>query len=425
MKQKKAKLWSIEFILVLVIALLSFVICQGLNNGTPIYVSLCGGTNAFAGWLIMEFSIFAALARIFISGRIDYSSRRNIMLMGACFTFLGSFGAVIFPVLEAHLIYRAIQGVGFGLCTTAASTAAADIVPMDRLGEGLGYYGLGQSLGMVIGPSLAIVLVTFTYEDLPLGPETLFAGMSLLAVLLIVAILCCTYERYPERLDPSCAYRIELKRQKGVTTKGVSQIASEPIRKNKGRSFLSETFEIAALPGALPMVVICLGYSIITNFVSKYGVEAGLNAPSVYFVFAAITMTIVRLVGGRFIDEMRPLFLLIIPVICGVLSFILMALTTTEIPFYFSGALFGISMGIAFPLFNTVAVRCSPMDRRGAATALYLLANDIGVGIGAVIGGFIIDACGYTVAFWEGAVMIFCAFLVAAFIFPKKKSVQG
>ena len=41
---------------------------------------------------------------------------------------------------------------------TAAATAAADIVPVERLGEGLGYYGLGQALGFAIGPDNSVIL---------------------------------------------------------------------------------------------------------------------------------------------------------------------------------------------------------------------------------------------------------------------------
>lgn len=411
--------------LVLVIALLSFVICQGLNNGTPIYLAELGGTNSYAGWLIMEFSLAAALSRIIMSPRMDRSSRRSVMLAGACLSLAGSLGVVACPELQAQVVLRFFQGAGFGLCTTAASTAAADIVPRKRLGEGLGYYGLGQSLGMVIGPSLAIVLVTLGYDQSPWGPVSLFVGMAALAALLVLAVLGCSYERHPERLDPTAAYRLEGRGSGAGPQDGGSAGHERPSGDAEGprEGWLSRLFEPRALRGALPMAVICLGYALITNFVSKYGVEQGYASPGLFFVCAAITMTAVRLGGGRLIDGMRPLVLLIVPVACGFGCFALLALTRSLVPYYAAGALFGISMGIAFPLFNTVAVRCSPMERRGAATALYLLANDVGVGVGAVIGGMVIDGFGYLPAFWEGAAMMVLAFVAAAAVFPRKRQV--
>lgn len=409
-KLGKTRLWTPAFVLVLLIALLSFIICQGLNNGTPIYLAYSGGTNLYAGLLILEFSLAAAAARIFIGRRIDRSSRRSIMLVGAVITLAGSFGAVIWSDLALQVLYRALQGLGFGLCTTAASTAAADIVPLDRLGEGLGYYGLGQSLGMVIGPSLGVVLVSFTWH------ESLFAGMAALSAVLIIAVLGCTYEKHPQRLDPTCAYRLgrEAASKETQPAPEAAQGGAEISRRGIGA-----LFEIAALPGALPMLISCFGYSIITNFVSKYGVEQGFANPGFFFICAAITMTLVRLAGGRLLDEVPPRILVGVPIVCGIGSFALLAATDSLAAFYGSGALFGLSMGLCFPLCNTVAVRCSPIDRRGAATALYLLANDIGVGIGAVIAGMVIDMVGYTAGFWGGALMLVLAFGAALLVFPR------
>lgn len=430
--------------LVLLIALLSFIICQGLNNGTPIYLSYSGGTNLYAGLLILEFSLAAAAARIFIGQRIDRSSRRSVMLAGAVITLAGSFGAVLQPDMAFQVLYRALQGLGFGLCTTASSTAAADIVPLDRLGEGLGYYGLGQSLGMVIGPSLGVVLVSFSWH------ESLFAGMSVLSLALIAAVLGCTYEKHPERLDPTCAYRLGRTRRRPAADGAIGE-AVAPDRADEGacvsgspgdapaaagsagapgaapapagmRRGLGALFEIAAVPGALPMLISCFGYSVITNFVSKYGVEQGLPNPGLFFICAAATMTLVRVAGGRLLDEVPPRLLVGLPLACGIGSFALLAATDSPAAFYGAGALFGLSMGLCFPLCNTVAVRCSPLDRRGAATALYLLANDLGVGIGAVIAGQVIDAVGYTAGFWGGALMLVFAFIAALAVFPRGRA---
>ena len=241
------------------------------------------------------------------------------------------------------------------------------------------------------------MLVSFSYH------ESLFVGMGLISLCLVVLAFACSYERHPERLAETAAYR-----------------ANESLLPVKSDSLLSRLFERAALPGAVPMVISCLGFSVIVNFVSKYGVQQGLQAPGVFFVCAAATMTAVRLGGGRFIDRMEPIRLLAVPIACGVACFAILALAAGELWFYLAGALFGLSMGLAFPLYNTVAVRCSPTERRGAASALYLLANDVGIGIGAVIWGAVIDAVGYTVSFWGGAAMLACAYAVAAIVFPKR-----
>ncbi|MBQ9002729.1 MAG: MFS transporter [Eggerthellaceae bacterium] len=399
MENKKQRLWSGDFVLVLAIALLSCVTCQGLNNGTPIYVAYAGGSNAFAGALVLEFSLAAAMARIVVGRVIDDGSRRLYMALGAVLLLAGTVGAVVLPYLQLQVVFRAVQGAGFGAIMTAGSTAAADIAPAERLGEALGYFGLGQSLGMAVGPSLAIVLMSFSWH------ESLFAGMAALSACLIALSLASSYEKHPERLAETAAFRTDVRTSRERT-----------------RFTWSNLFEKGALPGAVPMAVVCLGYAIIVTYVSKYGVDNGLANPGVFFVCAAITMTAVRLFGGTLIDRTAPLALLTVPVACGIACFALLAFTSAEVPFYIAGALFGLSMGLSFPLFNTVAVKCAPIERRGAASAMYGLANDVGIGVGAVIWGAVIDSVGYTVSFWGGAAMLALTLVVAALVFPRNGS---
>jgi predicted MFS family arabinose efflux permease len=108
------------------------------------------------------------------------------------------------------------------------------------------------------------------------------------------------------------------------------------------------------------------------------------------------------------------------PIACGVGCLAILATSVSEPLFYCAGGLFGLSMGLAFPLFNTVAVKCAPPERRGAASALYGLANDMGIGLGSVMWGAVIDSAGYGFAFWGAAAMLVAAYVVAAFAFPRK-----
>ncbi len=413
----KGKLWSGDFILILAVALLGFIGVQGLNNGTPIYVSLLGGSNAYAGMLILEFSVAAAIARIAIGRTLDVYTRRSHMMVGAALMFVGTAGVIPFPVLEAQVVFRAIQGAGFGIITTAASTATADVAPASRLGEALGYYGLGQSLGFAIGPSMAIVLLSFSWH------ETLFAGMAIVSLCLAVLGFACGYERHPEHLDPTSAYAVTKRAQQAGTSanaKGDAREAQEADADFENRPLVWRLFEKDALPGGIPMLVSCLGYAIIVSFVSKYGVQRGLTAPGVFFVFAAITMTATRLFGGRLIDTVKPHVLLVVPMLSGIACFAILALAQSEAMFYCAGALFGLSMGLAFPLFNTMCVKCAPTERRGAASALYGLANDMGIGLGSVLWGAVIDSVGYTVTFWGGAVVLAITYVVALAVFPRR-----
>ena len=403
--EQKPRLWTGDFTLLLVINFLAYICCQSLNNGVPIYVARLGGTTAFSGALILEFSIFAAITRIIAGRLIDTGTRKRIMLFGALIMFLGTIPALIAPGVMPQLAFRALQGIGFGCMHTAAATAAADVLPSERLGEGIGYFGLGQSLGMAIGPTFAVVLTSMVFT------ESLFVGVAAVAVTLVALIIACTYENNYQRLPQTSAYR---KRREEL---GADFYKPKP----KGdESLLESLFVKSALPGAIPMVVSCLGYSIIVNFTSLYGTQLGLSNTGMFFVFAAITMTAVRLFGGRLIDKIRPIRLFTAPVICGIASLVLLANLCNEPMLWLAGALFGLSMGLAFPLMNSVCVKNTVPERWGAASALFGLMNDLGIGLGALLWGAVADVVGFVPVMYGGTAMLLLAYVLALLLFPKE-----
>lgn len=405
----KPKLWTGDFALLLGISFLAFVSCQGLNNGTPIYVRALGGSTGFAGGLILEFSLSAAVARIVVGRLIDRGSRKRVMMAGALILLVGSAGALVLPGIEPQLFFRALQGIGFGCATTASSTAAADVLPQERLGEGIGYFGLGQSLGMAIGPTFAVVLTSLAFH------ESLFLGISCVAAALVLLVASCTYESHPERLPETSAYR---QRAEGRLEPKPASAAGQA----KGvRGLVSSLFEKSALPGVIPMITCCLGYSIIVNFASLYGTQLQLANPGTFFILAAITMTAVRLGGGSLIDRLRPRTLFALPMACGIISLLMLANASTEWVFYFAGAFFGVSMGLAFPLLNSVCVKNTVPERWGAASGFFGLANDVGIGVGALIWGAVADITGFVPVMYCGAGMLALAYALAFVVFPRER----
>ena len=129
MSSDKPRLWTPDFIVLLLISLLSFIGCQALSNGIPIYVRGYEGSTGFSGVLILEFSLCAGLARIAVGRVIDRGMRRRPLIVGAAFMLAGTAGALVLPGIAPQAALRALQGIGFGCVTTVSSTAAADVLP--------------------------------------------------------------------------------------------------------------------------------------------------------------------------------------------------------------------------------------------------------------------------------------------------------
>lgn len=157
-KDDHPKLWSLIFVLIIALTFCCFVMGQGLNSGTSVFLAGQGYGASLAGVLALVFSIAAALARLFVGPVIDNGKCSLVIIAGIAILIAGTaLSAVVQGIL--FTISRLLQGVGFGAATTAASTAAASVLPQERLGEGIGYHGLGQAIAMSIGPAFALYLV--------------------------------------------------------------------------------------------------------------------------------------------------------------------------------------------------------------------------------------------------------------------------
>ena len=81
------------------------------------------------------------------------------------------------------------------MTATAAGSAAADVLPEERLGEGIGYFALGQSLASAVGPAFGIWLSGFGNFVI-----AFFVVAGVVAIGVIVSSFC-RYESSPEYLE--------------------------------------------------------------------------------------------------------------------------------------------------------------------------------------------------------------------------------
>ena len=445
----REQLWSTTFVLVVVSTLCCFMVGQGLNSSTSVYVALYGGTAAYAGVLAAVFSGAAAVVRLLSGPLIDGRGRRIVMLFGFAVLIVGTVGPLFTHDVAPFVVFRILQGAGFSAVTTASATAAADALPASRMGEGIGYYGLGQALSMSVGPALALALVSTD------PPENLFVGVTAIAVVGLSMIFLCRYEKHPEMLPKEAVYRRRLEeggseaartgaaeagkeskqvetREGGKRTEAAETTTSTAQSRMEGRpkreSIASRIFEKHALPGTLPMIVLspALGFAIF--FVGLYGASLGVGNAGLFYTLSAVSMILVRLKSGAFMDRFAPIAILPVALACGLVAFAMLVACGTvlngapvrDAVFNLSGIVYGFCIGIALPLNQSVAVKNTPPERWGAANALFQLANDIGIGGTCVIWGIVNDCFGFPVTICCAMCCIAASYFVARAVYPKE-----
>ena len=442
----REQLWSTTFVLVVVSTLCCFMVGQGLNSSTSVYVALYGGTAAYAGVLAAVFSGAAAVVRLLSGPLIDGRGRRIVMLVGFAVLIVGTVGPLFTHDVAPFVVFRILQGAGFSAVTTASATAAADALPASRMGEGIGYYGLGQALSMSVGPALALALVSTD------PPENLFVGVTAIAVVGLAMIFLCRYEKHPEMLPEEAVYRRRLEEEESEaartgaaealkvtgragaaeaakaseTTTSTAQSRMEGQPRREG--IASRIFEKHALPGTLPMIVLSPAFGFVIFFVGLYGASLGVGNAGLFYTLSAVSMILVRLKSGAFMDRFAPIKILPFALACGLVAFAMLVACGTVLDgtpvrdavFNLSGIVYGFCIGIALPLNQSVAVKNTPPERWGAANALFQLANDVGIGGACVIWGIVNDCFGFPVTICCAMCCIVASYFVARAVYPKE-----
>ncbi|MEF9875300.1 MAG: MFS transporter [Gordonibacter sp.] len=393
------RLWTPLFVCIVAATLCCYLTSQGVNTGTSVYLAYTGNGAAFSGVLAAVFSAAAAGTRIVCGPIVDRTGRYRVLLAGAALLAVGTALPAFVSNDVVFVLCRIMQGVGFSAATTASATAAADVLPRSRMGEGIGYYGLGQAIAMSVGPAFALALVATDPH------ENLYLGLAAVAIVGLFVAALCRYERHPEKLPPTSAYRRQAERP----------------RKPAGKFRLSDALERRALPGALPMLMLCPVFGFGIFFVGLYGTSVGVGNPGLFYTLSALSMIAVRLRSQSFMDRVAPLKVFSIAIACGLAAFLLLqAAPLNTLAYYAAGLLYGVCLGISMPLNQTVAVKNTPLERWGAGNALYLLACDVGVGIGAAAWGFINEAAGFTTSLWCAMACMVAALLIAKLVYPQE-----
>ncbi|MCG5029588.1 MFS transporter, partial [[Ruminococcus] torques] len=82
-----------------------------------------------------------------LTGRIiDSISRKRMLFIGLIFFTLTTFLYFVNYGITFLLINRLIHGIALGMASTATGTIVAQIIPVTRRGEGIGYYSMSATL---------------------------------------------------------------------------------------------------------------------------------------------------------------------------------------------------------------------------------------------------------------------------------------
>lgn len=351
------KLWTRSFIMLVFASLFTFLSFQMLLPVLPAYVQTIGGSKFEAGLVTFLFAIAAVISRPYIGFILRFKTRKPLILIASFALLIITISYSFAPLVWFLLFLRLLHGLAWGWGTTVNGTAAFDIIPKSRVGEGMGYYMLSITLAMIIAPSLGI----YIYQHVHFYVLILCA-----AVLGGIAFLLFSLIKYQTPL------RV-LENQKQVHR---FSLRDSLIDRN-------------SIFPALITLCVSISNGAIVTFIVIFGEERGLDQIFLFYFFNACMATVVRPITGRWFDRRGPWSLVMVCSFLGFVSLWTLAYTNSNMMLIFSGILFGVGYGSLIPALQAWVLSVTTEERSGTANGMFYSSIDLGVGISALILGFI------------------------------------
>jgi predicted MFS family arabinose efflux permease len=382
---QRPRLWNSNYCKAMVGNFMLFFAFYILTPLLPIYLDArFNADKDTMGMVLSGYIVAALLVRPFSGFVVDSFNRHKVLMV--CFScfFLLFGGYLAAGSLLMFGIVRTLHGLPFGAVTVANSTVAIDSLHAERRNEGIGYYGLSNNLAMACAPSVGIWIYSVTDNfSLLFWVALAVAFVGLMAVSTI---------HLPER---------------------------QPVRRKEKLSF-DRFFLTRAWIMALNIGMFGMCWGIMSNYVAIYGKEElGItNGTGTFFMILSFGLFFSRIQGSAALRKGLILQNAAAGVLLSLVGFTLFASVGQMWAYYLSAALIGLGNGHMYPAFLNMFIKVARHDQRGTANSSILTSWDCGMGLGILVGGFMLEYVSYNSAFWVAAAMQ-CAGVLLFFIFTR------
>ncbi|WP_316838835.1 MFS transporter [Pedobacter gandavensis] len=384
MQQSSDSIYTFQFGLVCLSSFLFSASFNMLIPELPAYLTAMGGAE-YKGFIIALFTLTAGISRPFSGKLTDTIGRVPVMAVGSLVCFVCGFLYPMLTTVAGFLFLRLIHGFSTGFKPTATAAYVADLVPVNRWGEAMGVHGVCFSTGLAIGPAIGS-LITDHFDI-----NILFYCSSLFALLSIVILA---------NMKETLANKEKFK--------------FSHLKINR-----KDIIEWRVIPSVIIIFMTYISYGAILTVISDWSKALGTSNKGVFFMVFTLTSLLIRFVAGKASDKYgRPVILKFSLVLLAA-STLWIALADSSLMLMSASALYGVATGMLSPTATAWTVDLSDPHHRGKAMATMYIALEAGIGLGALLAGwlFIDDLAMIPVTFYACTGITLIALLYLQFIY--------
>lgn len=343
-----------------------------------------GASLTLAGLIAGVMSITGLVARPFSGLIVDRLNKKTVMIIATAVMGLVSFGYSISGDISTLMMFRIMHGVAFAVSLTVNMVMVSRFIPNSRIGEGIGYYGIGQIIATALGPNIGM----FVGEQY--GYSLTFILSGLLILLAAVLMLWIPYQPEENR-----------QRRKGIK--------------------LEDLIAVELIPIAILGGLFSLTNGLISAFIILLADERGIAHMGLYFTINAICLVLVRPLAGKLSDKVSMGVILYPALALTILEAVLLANANVLWIVLIAAVFKAVGQGSAQPLLMAACIKNQPPSRRGVAASTFYIGGDIGQGLGPIIGGIISGLFGYKMMFYCSALLLFLG-IIYYFLYSRHRN---
>ncbi len=350
---------------------------SSISNDLSISITL-------AGLLISGYAIGVSIGAPVLTALTNKMNRKTLLMALMVVFIIGNAAAAVSTSFTLLLVARFITAFSHGIFFSIGSTIAADLVPQHKRASAIAFMFTGLTVATVTGVPLG------TFIGQTFGWRATFGAVALLGVVGIIASAILIPNNLKEA--PPTSFKEQVK----ILTNGPLLLAFAITALGYGGTFVAFTYLTPLLEN-------------VTGFSAKW--------VSIILLVYGVAVAIGNTVGGKAANKspLKALFWMFI-----FQAVVLVALSFTA-PFKIVGLITIFLMGL-FAFMNVPGLQILVVNLAekyvpsavNVALALNIAAFNIGIAIGAFVGGLIVDSIGIIHTPWIGGVMVIGAVLLTA-----------
>ncbi len=363
-----------NYILTVLSATFFYTTTLMINSVCASYVTSMGNTKTVAGIIACAFTFSSFFARPICGYISDKKSRKKVYVIGALFSILSAIIIIFLPKMMLLFISRVFFGIGYSAVTTSGGTVICDIAGEENISSAIAVYGISNAFSQVIAPGFALWLLEFGFN---------FVGWASL-ILLLLSLVLFLFVKYDEK-----------------------KFVSEKIK--------FQVFERKALPASYVILFFAIATASVYSFIPVFAEEKNIGKAGYFYAVSASFLLVARLLNSKIKNKFGASNIFTFGAILFLFGFCSLAFTSNLWIFLVAAILYGIGSGVIHPVVNAAAVRGSVNQNRAIATSTFMMSQDLGMAIGAIIWGFLSEKAGFLVMYLCSAFIV----IIMIFIFKK------